>query len=219
MKADLHIHTVYSGDADQTTRQVLERVRDRGLGAVAIADHNSLGGTREALEIDPDIIVLPAIEVTSSQGHILAYNVTKEVERDLSALETIVLIHENRGIAVAAHPYRLWSGLGGRVVREAGFDAIEARNGQSLEGGNRRAFDLARELGLPVTGGSDAHTQERIGKAFTVFPDDCRSADDLVRAILEGRTELGGSSRPLSSSFAYGRKCIGLWLHRGMKRL
>jgi len=219
MRADLHIHSVYSGDANQTPEEVLERAEQLGLGAIAITDHNSLEGSIEALTIASDMIILPAMEISSKGGHILAYNLVSEVERDLSVQNTISRIHELGGIAVAPHPYRLWSGLGKKRIRESAFDGIEIKNGRSTVGANRRAQQLARSLDLPATGGSDAHTLEDVGKAYTLFPDDCSNKEDMVKAILENRTETSGSGRPFSASFSYGRKCIGQWLKRGMRKI
>jgi hypothetical protein len=219
MRADLHIHTIHSGDADQTFTQVLERAVEMGLGAVAISDHNSIRGSREAMEIESDVIVVPAIEITSSEGHILAYDIMENIDRDLSVYETVRRIHDLGGIAVAPHPYRIWSGLGEKAVREADFDAIETINGRSLEGANRRAVQLAKSLGLAMTGGSDAHDQEEMGKAYTIVPDGCKCSGDVVQAIIEGRSEAGGMGRTRGASLSYGKKCIGQWLGRGMRRL
>ena len=219
MRADLHIHTLHSGDSLQTPALVLETAVHLGLGAVAIADHNTLRGSKEALGLDYDIIVLPAMEITSSEGHILAYNITEEIERDLTPARTIERIHDAGGIAVAPHPYRLWSGLGERVVREAPFDGLEALNGRSLRGANSKARMLANSLGLPMTCGSDAHSPEEIGKAHTVFPDECSAAEDLVEAILQGKSDCAGLNRPYMQSFSYGRKAIGEWLKRGLRRI
>lgn len=219
MRADLHVHTVYSGDAAQTPAQVLERAKKIGLGALAIADHNSLEGSLESLELAEDIIVLRAMEVTSKEGHILAYNISEEIERDLSVAETIERIRESGGIAVASHPYRIWSGLGEKAIKENHFDGLEVLNGRSLKSGNEKAERLANSQHLPVTGGSDAHSLDEIGKACTVFPDDCQTAEDLVDSIINGRTEIWGEGRPLGESFSYGTKCIGEWFGRGMRRL
>jgi predicted metal-dependent phosphoesterase TrpH len=219
MKADLHVHTVYSGDASQTPAQVLERAKAIGLGAVAIADHNSLEGSLESLELAEEIIVIRAMEITSKEGHILAYNISEEIDRDLSAAETIERIRKAGGIAVASHPYRIWSGLGEKVVRENDFDALEVLNGRSLKGANQKAMRLANSLHLPVTGGSDAHSLDEVGKACAVFPDGCKTAEDLVDSIIKGRTGIWGEGRPFGESFSYGTKCIGEWLGRGMRRL
>jgi predicted metal-dependent phosphoesterase TrpH len=219
MRADLHIHTVFSGDAAQTPAQVLERAKAIGLGAVAIADHNSLEGSLESAELASEIIVLKAMEITSKEGHILAFNISEEIERDLSTAETIERIKEAGGIAIASHPYRIWSGLGEKVIRENHFDALEVLNGRSLKGANEKAMRLANSLHLPVIGGSDAHSLDEIGKACTVFPDDCQTAEDLVYSIIKGRTGIWGEGRPLGESFSYGTKCIGEWLGRGMRRL
>lgn len=219
MRADLHIHTVYSGDAEQTPAQVLEKAIALGLGAVAIADHNSLSGSNEASDLAEGVIILPAMEVTSSAGHILAYNISHPIERGLSPQRTIEAIRDAGGIAVVPHPYRIWSGLGEGVVRDNDFDAIEAVNGRSLRGANSRASRLAQELNLPITGGSDAHSLDEVGRVCTLFPDGCETADDLVESILKGRTVVEGDGRPLGGSFSYGMKCITEWLGRGMRRL
>jgi len=219
MRADLHIHSVHSGDADQTVRDIIVRAKELGLGAIAVTDHNSLRGALEAMDLAEEILILPGVEVTSSEGHLLAYNVIEEIPRDLSPGETIDRIHDLGGIAVAPHPYRIWSGLGEKVVKENRFDAIETMNGRSLPSANRKAGELARSLKVPEVGGSDAHQLDSVGSCYTVFPEECLSPNDLVDMIVGRRTEAGGNGRPFLSSVGYAAKCIGAWMGRGMKRL
>ena len=220
MRADLHIHTYHSPDSEQRIEEVLRAAARLCLGAIAVSDHNSLGGAIETMNTaPPELLVIPAIEVSSAEGHILAYNVTDEVPRDKSAAETIELIHARGGIAVAAHPYRLWNGLGSKVVLDNRFDAIEAMNGRNTERGNAKAIELAQRAHLPMTGGSDAHCAENIGSGLTVFPDDCTTVEDLIRAILDGRTHVEGAGRDAKETWRYGSKSIWRWIGRGMKRI
>ncbi len=205
MKADLHVHSRHSPDGQQTVQDILERCQELGIGAVAITDHNSLQGGIDALALKKKgIIVLTGVEVSTADGHVLAYHVYEPIPRNKSVEETIDVIHGLGGLAVAPHPYRIWSGLGERKVRDAKFDAVEVLNARSLEIGNRKAVKLASEIDRPVTGGSDGHCRKDIGKAYTVFPDDCTDADEMVRAITNKMTKVEGESRRTIASLEYG---------------
>jgi len=220
MKADLHVHTHLSGDNEQKLEEIFEAARRIGLAAIAIADHNTIQGGLEAKKIAPQgLIVVPAVEITTAEGHVLAYNVLEDVPREKGVAETIELIHERGGIAVAAHPYRLWSGLGSKVILRNHFDGIEVINGRNTKGGNSNAFKLAQRAHLPMTGGSDAHRPENIGEALTIFPDDCHTVEDLIKAIMEDRTYVEGRGRGRKETIRYGSKSISQWLGRGMRRL
>ena len=220
MKADLHIHTHHSGDNEQKLEEVFLMAKRLGLGAIGVTDHNTLKGGLEAKEsAPPGLIVIPAVEVTSDEGHILAYNISDNVPRGRSVTETIDLIHELGGIAVAAHPYRMWSGLGSEAILRNRFDAIEAINGRNTQSGNRKGVELAQRAHLPMVAGSDAHRAEKIGEALTIFPDDCRTVEELIMAILDGRTNVEGAGRGTRETLRYGSRSISQWLGRGMKRL
>jgi predicted metal-dependent phosphoesterase TrpH len=219
MKLDMHVHTVYSGDSCNTAQDILDACKRAGMDGVVVLDHNSTRGGREALALKSDILVIPGIEVSSAEGHILAFNVHEEIPRDRTVEETIDLIHAQGGVASAAHPYRVWSGLGEKNVIGKPFDAIETQNGRSTRRGNRRAVELAHELRKPITGGSDSHEPETVGKSYTVFPDSCTDADRVMKALLAGKATTGGTDRDMPATLHYGRKAIGEWIGRGMKRM
>jgi predicted metal-dependent phosphoesterase TrpH len=219
MKIDMHVHTVYSGDSCNSVKDILCVCRTRGLDGVVVLDHNSLRGAREALSMECNVLVIPGIEVSSADGHILAYNVLHEIPRDKSVEETIDLIHAQGGVAVAAHPYRVWSGLGESNVIGRPFDGIECQNGRSTKHGNQKAAELAEFLKKPGTGGSDSHEPDSIGNAYTIFPDECANADEIMKALLAGRSSTIGSHRSKKGTIKYGKKAIGEWIGRGMKRM
>ncbi len=220
MRADLHIHTFHSKDNHQTLEEIFQAAKTRGLGAIAITDHNTTVGAMEALKSAPDwLIVLPGIEITSEDGHILALNVLKEIPKGLSAPETINKIHDAGGIAVAAHPYRKWSGLRESTIRKSSFDAVEGINGRNTRNTNRRVLDLASEIGLPKIAGSDAHKPSNIGAAVTIFSDSVHTRDEMIQAILNKQVSLEGSGRQTKETFSYGSRSIARWMRRGMRRL
>lgn len=219
MKIDMHVHTVHSGDSCNSVQDILAGCKRVGLDGVVVLDHNSLRGAKEALALKSDILVIPGIEVSSAEGHILAFNVQDEVPRDRTVEETIDLIHAQGGVAVAAHPYRVWSGLGKANVVGKKFDAIECQNGRSTKRGNRKAVELAEEMKKPRTGGSDSHEPESIGRAYTIFPDGCVDVDGVMKALLSGKATTDGTHRTGSGTLRYGKKAISEWVGRGMKRM
>jgi predicted metal-dependent phosphoesterase TrpH len=216
MRGDLHIHSTASGDGRQSVEDILRRCREQGLKVVAITDHNSMDGYPVRAD---DIIVRRGMEITAEEGHVLAYHITEPVPRGRGVEETIDLIHGQGGIAIAPHPYRWWSGLKEANVRGRRFDGVEVLNGRSLRSSNARAGRLAKSMAVAEVGGSDAHVPDHVGRAYTVFPEDCQNAEDLVKAIRDRRTAAGGESRKLAESFTYGTKSILRWARRGFKRL
>jgi predicted metal-dependent phosphoesterase TrpH len=219
MKVDMHVHTIYSGDSRNTVQDILDACKKVGMDGVVVLDHNSTRGWKEAVAMKSDIVVIPGVEVSSAEGHILAYDVHEEIPRDRTVEETIDIIHSQGGVAVAAHPYRIWSGLGEKNVLDKPFDGIECQNGRSTRRGNRKAAELAREMKRPGTGGSDSHEPETIGKSYTVFPDGITDVDGLMKALLAGKVTTGGTDRDVQATVRYGRKAIGEWIGRGMKRM
>jgi predicted metal-dependent phosphoesterase TrpH len=220
MRADLHIHSFHSKDNHQTAQEIFKAAGSKGLGAIAITDHNTTVGAKEVMRLAPEgLIVLPGIEITSADGHILALNVEQEIPRGLSVPETIDRIHAIGGIAVAAHPYRKWSGLKESMIRKSSFDAIEAINGRNTKRNNLRVLDLALELELPMIAGSDAHKPGNIGAAVTVFADSVQSRDEMIDAILNKQVLVDGSGRHTKETISYGGRSVAKWMRRGMRRL
>jgi len=78
MRVDLHVHTWIS-DGDVSPSDVVRLASAGGLGAVAITDHDTVGGVREALSAAATlpIDVIPGIEISTRwdahELHILGY--------------------------------------------------------------------------------------------------------------------------------------------------
>jgi len=181
--ADLHLHTQWS-DGDDLDR-VLEQAQRMRLDVIAITDHNEIAGAFEARrrvhERKLPLAVVPGCEISSSDGHIGALFVMRVIPRGLPAAETVRLIHEAGGIAVAHHPYSpkwidklVGEVLGcGDLIMEVPFDAVECTNAVPGRGVkyNIEAVEAMRRkrISVAVTGGSDAHLAEFVGKGRTYF--------------------------------------------------
>lgn len=219
MKIDMHVHSRYSEDGSAEIEEIIRAAKRKGLDGIAITDHNTIDGWDEAIRLGKKygIIVVRGEEVSSKEGHILAYGISHKIEKGMSADETVKEIKQAGGVAVAAHPFRVSNGVGGNVVRHINFDCVEAINSWSPPYINRKAEKLAKSLGLPVTGGSDAHRTDDIGRAYTVFPDDVKSEYDVIKSMKQGRVSAGGSSQEWGALLSESYKKLIRWVKRGRR--
>ncbi len=216
MKVDMHTHSIYSSDGTMPLKYMLKYAKKVGLGAIAITDHNEIEGALKAKKLGI-LEVIRGIEVSSAHGHVLAYGIDCKIPRDLSIEETIEKIHECGGIAVAAHPYRFWSGMGEKNAKTHNFDGIEAFNARCKESSNRKARKLANMLHKPFTAGSDAHFADSLGKAGIIV--EAEKEEDILEEILKKNVEIYGNSRDMKETIRYVRRAISKWAGRGFKRI
>ncbi len=197
LRLDLHVHTTHSRDAFCSVGEAVKAARAKGLDGIAITDHDSIGGHPEAKKLSRDgFFVIPGIEVSSADGHILGLGVSELVPRGLPAGETVKLIRELGGIAVAAHPFVPWKNP--TLVYKAKFDAIEAFNSRALFPSNRLARRFAERNRLPATAGSDAHFPDEVGLASVRL--NCEgNVGSILKEIKSGGASISGRSLPLPS--------------------
>lgn len=220
MRFDLHTHSTYSRDGTAPPSAIVGRCRGLGLSGVAITDHNEVKGYFEARAAgrSEGLLVVSGTEVSTSEGHVLAYGVQEALPRGLSAAETLDRIRDAGGMAVAAHPVRFPSGMGLRLARNLPWDGIEVLNGGSSSRANAAATRLAGELGLSRTAGSDAHRLGELGRSYTVL-ENVFTEDQVLDALRKGLGRPGGRSRTLLEGAAYSVETMSEWLRGGMRRL
>lgn len=220
MKVDLHVHSNYSSDGRLSPEKILKILKSREISAVAITDHNCVKGSLEADKIAKEhgMIVIRGTEISSTLGHIAALGVDKDIPRGMSPQLTVERIHALGGIAIAVHPFRFGTGIGIDIIRSFEFDAIEVLNGWTSSRRNKRALEIADELKLPKTAGSDGHKENDIGKTYVTI-DDCETETQIIDIILKNQAMPGGGSRSNTDLI---RDAFGMttdWIKRGFKRL
>lgn len=197
-QADLHIHTIYSYDGTTTIETVLKHARRAGLDVIAITDHDEIRGALRAEEISADynIKVIPGIEVSTAEGHLLTLFVRTLIPAGRPLIETLQHVDEAGGIAIAAHPLA----VGAHSLNETAIRcALETEIGQRTllgieslnaslfyRGSNARAARLAQRVGLAMVGCSDSHVGWNIGHARTFFQG--HTPADLRNGLLEKKT-------------------------------
>ena len=187
-RADLHLHTTCS-DGMPTPEALARRLARSRLAVAAVTDHDRIEGALRVEEAlagsGPEIII--GSEVSSRDGHVLALFVVHDVPPGMSAEATIAAIHDQGGLAVAAHPYSLALGVGD-LAAQLPFDGVEILNGSPLmEMSNARAVARLARTSAALLGGSDAHVASAAGQVHTLFPG--AGAADLRAALLAGQTQ------------------------------
>ena len=176
------------------------------LDVIAITDHNTMDGWARAREFQErpendhlrSLTLIPGIEISSRDGHVIGLWIGTKVPRGMSAEETVAAIHEQGGVALAPHPFAWmpgnpeFTGVGRRFL-EIPFDAVETKNSTPSEWWNNpRTARLNRASPKPLAeyGGSDAHFLWAIGRTWTEF--EGRTGEDLRRGLLERKTRAEG---------------------------
>lgn len=201
-RADLHMHTNASDGWPTPVQLVDHAARRAGLDVIAVTDHDTIQGALRAAEYAArrsKLQVIVGEEVSSRDGHIIGLFLEEAIKPGLSAAATVHAIHEQGGIAIAAHPFWRTQRLVrsgnpvhgvGWLAAELDFDAIEVENATpGFYVFNRLARRLNMGLGAAELGCSDAHIVDAVGRAFTNFPGKTPAA--LRKAIETGVTRAG----------------------------
>ncbi|MDE7262241.1 MAG: PHP domain-containing protein [Oscillospiraceae bacterium] len=187
---DLHVHTDASLDGRSSLEAQARAAKAAGLDAIAVTDHNLCTPVPRELA---GVLLIPGCEVSTTQGHITGLFLEGPLDLDAlrlgglpSGAEAVVEIHRRGGLAILAHPYQSPSAH----PEDFDFrpDAVEAANARAafkVSNANGKAAGLAKIWNLPAVGGSDAHSRQEVGNAFTQVEADGLSG--LKGAILAGR--------------------------------
>jgi predicted metal-dependent phosphoesterase TrpH len=168
--ADLHMHTTWSHDCSIDVDELLDHAEAEGLGAIAVTDHNVLGGALEAVEkaAGRNLVVIPGEEVkTGGQGEVIGLFLKEEIPRGLSFAETVEAIRAQGGLVYVPHPFDRLHAIPDPATLHrhlAEIDVLEVYNARLLfEAYNEEALRFARKYNLTAGAGSDAHVLQGVG--------------------------------------------------------
>jgi hypothetical protein len=167
---DLHMHTDHSPDCATPVRTLLETAKERGLGAIAITDHNEISGALAALEIADEIgikVIVGEEVKTAGQGEVIGLFLTEKIERGMTMQETIAEIRRQGGLVYVPHPFdRLHSVPDYEHLLDIvdDIDMIEVFNPRvALTAFNEEAERFAEKYRIVPGAGSDSHVVQGLG--------------------------------------------------------
>jgi hypothetical protein len=211
-KFDLHIHSCYSEGilgtrlfsppSKSLPEQIIKKALSKGIDIISVADHDNIVGSLRTIEIAKKkyknkILVIPGVEVSSNQGHILAYNVYDNIPKGLSIKDTLKEIKKKGGVAVAAHTLDkdFSISLENLIKYKKDFFAFEVANSYSFR--NKEAKEFVDKYKLPYTVGSDAHSLSEIGSTYGLIRGKVNSINDFLEVISK-RQILQAHSSPIN---------------------
>jgi len=174
IEVDLHMHTDHSGDCATPVEVLLATARERGLGAIAVTDHNEISGALEAQAQaeesgpHPPVKVIVGEEVkTAEQGEVIGLFIKEKIPRGLSLEETVAEIKRQGGIVYVPHPFDRMHSVPDYenllpILEQ--IDAIEIFNPRVAIGAfNDEAARFAAKYRIVAGAGSDSHVAQGLG--------------------------------------------------------
>ena len=201
MRIDLHIHTSpLSACSYIDPQELIQEARRLQLDGICLTEHQVVWDPDEVdkLAAEAGISIFRGNEFTTNQGDILVFGFYEDIKELLIIQELRDKVTAADGYMIVAHPFRGFKTFGigqlqltveqacKRKVLEF-VDAVEIGNGKLSPEENNMARKVAEKLGLPGTGGSDAHRVDEIGTWVTVFEKEIESEIELVQELHAGR--------------------------------
>jgi predicted metal-dependent phosphoesterase TrpH len=204
MLIDLHSHTwPRSHDSVLNPDDLVTRAKAAGLDAVVLTEHDTCWDFKsiEELRAKHNFLVLAGVEISTDDGHILAFGIDKYVFGMHRSRELASYTERAQGALVAAHPYRRqmpwfsrseeeYQGSLEKASRNPSYQyvqALEELNGRGSDKENEFSRKLCEMMNLPGTGGTDSHAISDVGKTATWFDKEIHDERELIAELKGGR--------------------------------
>ena len=211
---DIHVHTrKYSGCSFIDPEDLIQQAVEAKLDGLAITEHGMRWPDEEFARLQSlaephGIVLINGSEVYTengeqkSEGEFLVFGLRRSLTGRYWASQLADRVHEEGGIIIAAHPYKLSRGGkshyygAGDLVYKLRLDAIELCHPDHSDMAMKKVRKAMEKLNIPGTGGSDAHKIFNIGACVTVFENKIFDEKDFIREIRAGniRAEKRASS-------------------------
>ncbi|MBI5002362.1 PHP domain-containing protein [Candidatus Woesearchaeota archaeon] len=215
---DMHNHSEYS-DTTTPITTIAKKARKQGIG-LALTDHNEVAGNIKLAQDNPDLLVVPGLEITTKEmAHVLTYFYSRDELQDffdthikdsrggnpnlatkVSVTDLLDMTKNYNCVIAPAHPFAFPKRFSFISAMERGFvdkkvlkslHGVEVICGANLRHMNHCAVDWANELGKATIGGSDAHTLGSLGSVVTVS--EGSTVEEVLSAIKRKKTSVVGS--------------------------
>jgi predicted metal-dependent phosphoesterase TrpH len=205
MLIDLHAHTFpFSQDSYVNADDLVEKAKQTGLDGICLSEHDVLWDPDEVISLGKrhNFLVLPAIEVTSEDGHILCYGL-KHFDRSFYRVPALrAAVSFDGAVCVGAHPFRRnipWhvntseADMRQAIEKTAALpayefcSALERINGKATPRENAFSHVVSDLMRMPGTAGSDSHQISDMGKCATEFDRRIETVWDLMEELRAGR--------------------------------
>lgn len=204
MVFDIHVHTRrYSDCSFINPEELINQGVEAHLDGIAITEHGMRWPDKEfdrlqKLADSHGIVLINGQEIYTQnakngmEGDFLVFGIKQSLTGRYSAHELSEMVHKKGGILIAAHPYKLsrgrkshYYGAGERIYKLP-IDAIELRHPDHTDLALSKVRKAMSKLGIPGTGGSDAHKIFKVGSCVTIFENKIFDEKDFISEIRQG---------------------------------
>ena len=195
LAADFHVHA-FPGDGALPPWALRHEAARRGLDAFTITNHNRVSTGRLArwmAQQSGGPIVIVGQEVTARSFHVIAAGIEERVNWETSPADVVRAVHEQGGVAIAAHPVRrFWPAWNGEALGILdGYERAHPVIDLEKERAELASFDgrvRALRPHIAAIGSSDFHWTGAIGWCRTYVVARERTATGIIEAVRAGRT-------------------------------
>jgi Carbohydrate family 9 binding domain-like len=189
LRGNLHTHTTRS-DGQVSPQEMINAYAEMGYDFLALSDHNTVSDFSQL--DDRGLLLVPANEITTTDGHLLCLGTTASIPCEKSTQETIDSVLLAGGIPFLCHPS--WNKTFNHYSYEflsslTGYAGIEIFNGSIIEDpGSPLALDkwdrlLAAGHNLWGLATDDAHYPFQRGRGCCIALTRDRSLEALLTAL------------------------------------
>jgi hypothetical protein len=198
MKIDFHIHTHFSKCSELDPKKAVSIAEEKGLDVIALINHDikpkKFKGTKK-------VKVIPGVEVSTKEGHLLVINTTQEFRKGIKAQEVIDKAR-NDALIIIPHPFDFFrKGIGGSIKELNNYHAIELNARCLFQRINKKTRAFAKKNKIPLIAGSDAHFPGEIGNAYTIV--NAQTIKQAIKKIKQGKTRCYIRKRPSYNKLKY----------------
>jgi len=207
---EMHVHTTMASSDSMLDPHDLVRIAAQNtLTGVNLTEHDQVIEPHQQAafrEEHEDLFVNFGMEVSTDMGHMIALG----LRTYLPGIRRVAQLREELdkvgGFLIVAHPFRrlfdpvtaMRTGVKFELTAEQAAEqlpvfqhvhAIEVANGANTPQENEFAYQVSQILGIPGSGGSDAHSQTGIGAFAAGFEQEVDSPERLLEELHAGRFE------------------------------
>ena len=209
---ETHLHTCEASRCGRAHgRDYIEYMKEQGYSGIIVTDHFFNGNSAVPADLpwdkrvemyvsgykaaaaeaeDKDFTVFFGIEYNFEGDEYLLYGVDERWLLENSDIleqtrsEVYKRVHQGGGIMVQAHPYRERDYLTKIHLTPSVCDGIEVYNAANGDNMNALAYQYAKKLNLPMSGGSDIHFFYEGPKGGMMFDRKLETVEDYVQAFM-----------------------------------
>jgi hypothetical protein len=193
--ASLHNHT--NSDPNDPIRysdkELIDHAHEKNFQILAITCHGKWIGSLDLIAYakSKNILLLPGVEISIRNRHIVILNATQEAEkiRNFKELKEYKKSHPESFI-IAAHPYFPGLNMINDMIEKniSCFDGIEFSWWHSdLIDFNKKGERLAKKNNLPFIGTSDTHNMKNFGITYCEIETSILSTENIFEALRENK--------------------------------